>query len=813
MRKLYISLYLLSILVTQAFSQAYKPLQAADILLQMQKLNTLGTVLYFAAHPDDENTKLIAYLASERKVRTAYLSLTRGDGGQNLIGTEQGAELGLIRTQELLQARKIDQGEQYFTAAYDFGFSKTHSETFAFWNKQEVLREAVWIIRKLQPDIIITRFPPDERGGHGHHQASAMLAKEAYIAAADKNIFPEQLSEVAPWQAKRLIWNTGSFMHMPENGPPLLKIDIGQFNTLLGQSYGELSAVSRSQHKSQGFGAAVTNGQTIESFEHVSGSQAQNDIFDGVNLSWSRVKGAEKIAKSVDELIAKYKPEAPQQSIPGLVNIWKSIQHLDNAYWKEKKSKELENLILACAGIHIGAWVEKPYYTQGASIPFKTAVVLRNPNVKLSLLEVNQQATNLALAYNTSASFDSHYQAQNTTQPFWLAKPFSLGKFAIEDKDFGQASNQDLPSAKVLLGIEGIKIPLVLPLKYKYVDPVRGEVQEYVQVRPNLTAVAAQSSLLIGLGQTRTVSVQFQQQAGLTQQATIVANIAAAGWKVSPSHVSLNFDKDKSLLTQEFEIQNISASDAAASLVFTAEGHPLQGIREIAYSHIPTQAWFPPAAVKLQGVDLINPVKQVAYIMGAGDRVPEALKALGMQVDIIKTEDITAALLSKYEAVVFGVRIMNVDKNIAQKLPIVYAYVENGGVALMQYNVNTALKLADFGPKPLSITRARVTEEDALVHFINPEDPALNYPNKISAKDFDNWVQERGLYFAEQIDPSYRTPLSMHDKNEKAHNGSLLINNYGKGKFIYTSLSFFRQLPAGVPGASRLFVNLLTKEK
>src|SRR5690606_31000083 len=273
--------------------------------------SVLGSVLYFAAHPDDENTKLISYLASERKVRTAYLSLTRGDGGQNLIGTEQGIELGLIRTQELLQARKLDGGEQYFSSAFDFGFSKTPDETFNFWQKQEVLRESVWIIRKLQPDIIITRFPPDERGGHGHHQASAILAHEAFIAAADPSMFPEQLNRVEPWQAKRLLWNTATFMRLNGDDSNRLRVDIGQYNPLLGKSYGEISAVSRSQHKSQGFGAASSNGVSLEVFENVAGDKATEDLFDNIDLSWSRVPNSEPVQTAIQQLLSAFAPDKP----------------------------------------------------------------------------------------------------------------------------------------------------------------------------------------------------------------------------------------------------------------------------------------------------------------------------------------------------------------------------------------------------------------------------------------------------------------------------------------------------------------------
>ncbi|MEJ5054394.1 PIG-L family deacetylase [Sphingobacterium sp. MYb382] len=812
MKKRYLSLCFLGLLIGKAFAQSYTPIHAADIQLQMEKLNTLGSVLYFAAHPDDENTKLIAYLASERKVRTAYLSLTRGDGGQNLIGTEQGEELGLIRTQELLQARKIDRGEQYFTAAYDFGFSKTYDETFRFWNKQEVLREAVFIIRKLQPDVIITRFPPDERGGHGHHQASALLAREAFDAAADPKAFPEQLSEVQPWQAKRLIWNTANFMSMQGNSTNQLKVDIGQYNTLLGESYGELSARSRSQHKSQGFGSAASNGSSIESFEHVAGSQAQLDIFDQVDLSWKRVKGGAPVSLAIEKLVQNYNAVKPQASIPALVQLWHLVQKVESPYWKEKKTKEIERLILACAGLHIEAIAPKPYAAVGTNSPFQARLVVRNAGVNLSLVSLNGQNIQQKLADNSLTVFNGELPLATETQPYWLAKPHSLGKFDVPAQNFGYPTNPDLPAVATLLGIGDLTIKLNLPLQYKYVDPVRGEVYEYVQVRPQITAQAEQKVLLVNKGESKTLQVSFQAQQENLGTVAVQLSLAGSGWKISPEIVNLAFDQQGNS-TQTITISNVNADENTTKLDFLVQGKPLTTLREIAYAHIPTQAWFPPATVSLKNIDLINPVKTVAYIMGAGDRVPEALRELGIQVDILKTADITASLLAKYDALVFGVRVLNVDKQIGQKLPLIYKYVENGGVALMQYNVNNPLQKENFAPKPFQLSRARVTEEDAKVTFTDPKDPVLNYPNKITEKDFSNWIQERGLYFAENVDPSYRKPLVMHDQKEGPHQGSLLIQKIGKGKFVYTSLSFFRQLPAGIPGANRLFVNLLAKEQ
>lgn len=800
-------------MIMQSLAQTNRPMHAADIQLQMEKLNTLGSVLYFAAHPDDENTKLIAYLASERKVRTAYLSLTRGDGGQNLIGTEQGVELGLIRTQELLQARKIDRGEQYFTSAYDFGFSKTHQETFRFWNEQEVLREAVWIIRKLQPDVIITRFPPDERGGHGHHQASAMLARKAFDAAADPNAFPEQLVEVKPWQAKRLIWNTANFMRMQGDSPNQLKIDIGQFNPLLGHSYGELSALSRSQHKSQGFGSAATNGQTIESFEHVAGAVAKQDLFDQIDISWTRIHGGRPVQQAIDRLVETYNPTNPAEAIPQLAQIWHLIQKLDNTYWRERKTKEVESLLLACAGMKVEALVEKPYYTQGESIPFRAEIIVRNPNTQVCISYINGQNIQQTLVGNSVTKFNGQLAQPTNTQPYWLAKPHTLGKFEVPPANFGFPMNPDLPAVNIVLEVGGIEIPLVEPLQYKYLDPVRGDVHEYVQVRPAIAVDLDQPFILAQKGERKKVTVTFLNQANLEGQKTIEAQIEGAGWTISPAQIKLNFKADQPTLTQEFDLTNTSLQPEPSLLSFSIDGKPLKAVHEIAYTHIPTQTWFPEAKIRLQPIDIINPVKTVGYIMGAGDRVPEALRELGIQVDLIKTPDITPTLLSKYDAIVFGVRVMNIDKNIAQKMPLIDEYVKNGGVALLQYNVNSNLAEADFASRGFTISRARVTEEDAEVRFNDPKDPALNYPNKITKKDFDHWVQERGLYFAEKIAPRYRTPLSMNDSNEAPHSGSLLIERQGKGKFVYTSLSFFRQLPAGVAGANRLFVNLLAKEQ
>jgi len=796
-----------------SYGQSHRPWTAADILLKMERLNVLGTVLYFAAHPDDENTRLIAYLANERKVRTAYLSLTRGDGGQNLIGTEQGVELGLIRTQELLQARKIDGGEQFFSSAIDFGFSKTPDETLRFWSREEILREAVQMIRKLRPDVIITRFPPDERGGHGHHQASAILAHEAYIAAADPNRFPEQLKETGTWQARRLLWNTANFMRMQGDPSKQLRLDIGRYNPLLGKSYGELSALSRSQHKSQGFGSVGTNGVLLESFEHTAGERATDDLFDGIDLSWNRLPDGANIQREIDRLLADFDPQRPQASAAQLARIWHLVQKTDNTYWKAQKSREIEELLLACAGIKIESLTAKPSHLLGNPLPYQTEIILRNPGVEAKVLRVDGQRVDKLLPHHEVQHFEGNARAERITQPYWLERPqLGLGRFDVRPEDSGYPTNRNPPAAEIELEIAGVPLRIREPLQYKYTDPVRGEVRQLVEITPALTVSMDQASLLVPVGESRSVRIIFQNHRNEQSSHTVRIGTRSPGWKVDPEEIVLDFAEDRPYIAKSVRVTNASAGKGVAELRVEWNGERLKKTREIAYDHIPKQSWFPEAAIKLLPLAISNPVRTAAYIMGAGDRVPEALRELGTEVDVLKTETLDKTVLAKYDAVVLGVRVLNTDRHIAQKLDDLYAYAADGGTVLMQYNVNSRLQREDFAPKPLRLTRVRVTEEDAKVTFADPADPVLNYPNKITEADFEGWVQERGLYFAEDFDKSYRAPLLMNDKNEAPHNGSLLIARIGKGKFVYTSLSFFRQMPAGVPGAHRLFINLLARE-
>lgn len=800
-------LYLCSITISYS-QQSYS---SSLIKSKIDKLSTLGTVLYFAAHPDDENTRLIAWLANEKNYRMAYLSLTRGDGGQNLLGTEQGIELGLIRTQELLAARAIDKGEQYFSSAYDFGFSKTHEETFSYWQKEETLREAVYLIRKLQPDVIINRFPPDARGGHGHHQASAILAKEALEAAADPKRFPEQLKDLKPWKAKRLLWNTANFGGMNNTREDQLKVDIGAYNPLLGYSYGEIAALSRSQHKSQGFGAAAGRGRSIEYFEAVAGEEAKESLFDGIDATWKRLgEPTSAIEQTINDIQNTFQAEAPEASIDKLINLHNSISKLNPSVYKTQKLQDVEDLIIACSGLWIEATASKFNYVVNEEVPVSNELIPRNPGIKVRVKSINGKSIDEELPWNEVKKYEDSKNFSSWTQPYWLEKPHSLGKFAVDTKDYGNPENSNLPSSTFTLDINGFTFPVERQIKYKYVDPVEGEVYEPLSISPVITASINHPNMLLQQGEKKVLIITLKNNSTKKQQIDLTFK-QSDGLEMSPSSYAITFEPNQEII-KTVEISNPKNS-ASSSIELIANGMPLYGYKRLLYPHVPPITWFPPVQLQVKALELNNPIKRIAYIAGAGDLIPSSLSNIGIEVDQLSESQISASNLRAYDAVVLGVRAYNVSRSIARWFPELMSYVEQGGTAIVQYNVNSRTGIDQFGPYPFNISRARVTEEDAKVTFVEPKDPVLNFPNKITQKDFDGWVQERGLYFAENIDKQYRTPLSFADQNEKQHKGSLLVTKYGIGKFVYTSLAFFRQLPAGVPGAYRLFVNLLANEE
>ncbi len=820
--------FLLFVLFLQTIqSQTPPAYTSADIYLQLKKLNVLGSVLYVAAHPDDENTRLLAWLSKERLYKTGYLSVTRGDGGQNLIGDEQGVDLGLIRTQELMSARRIDGAEQFFTRAYDFGFSKTTAEAFAVWNKEKILSDVVWIIRKFQPDVIITRFPEDSRAGHGHHSGSGVLAHEAFKAAADPNRFPEQFKYgVQPWQAKRILWNTFNFGNTNTTSEEQLKIDVGAYNPVLGKSYGELAAESRSQHKSQGFGVPGSRGVQLEYFTPVEGTPAKIDLMDDVVSSWSRVPGAEKISAMVDEIVHNYSLSKPELSVPALVALYKTLLQLPNGYWKNKKLEETQRIIEQCSGLWLEASANSEYAVQGDSIRISVSVNNRigtTTRIEKISLEAFDTVMNQTLDRNKNYNFVKTVYVSNAraiTQPYWMEQKMSEGSFNVSEQTFiGMPQNAPAMQATFDLLVEGQPFRFSRPIMYKYTDPVRGELFQPLVVVPSV-AVSTEPSIVI-------FRKNEEQKADIAIKVTAHKNFSNYTAKVSgrmktvnDSKTDTSFNLAKGLSKDYvFNISNKLMKDQDQDFVlpFTElkngkEEQPAYwSITSIKYDHIPHIHYFYQDGIKVLNMDLKTVGKKVGYIEGAGDKVTIALQQMGYEVTILKQRDITSYNLKQFDAIITGVRAYNVNDFMAEKYDVLMNYVKEGGNLIVQYNTINFISnvRAKIGPYPFTISRNRVTDEKAKVDFLLPDHPILNYPNKITEADFDGWIQERSIYNAETLDISYETPISMADPEENAQKGSLIVANYGKGKFVYTGLVFFRELPAGVPGAYRLLANII----
>ncbi|MFL5747857.1 MAG: PIG-L family deacetylase [Niastella sp.] len=804
---------------------------SADIFLQLKKLKVLGSVLYMAAHPDDENTRLLAWLARERLYRTGYLSLTRGDGGQNLIGDEQGIDLGLIRTQELLAARRTDGAEQFFSRAFDFGFSKSTDEALEKWGKEKVLSDAVWIIRKFQPDIIITRFPEDSRAGHGHHSASAVIAHEAFKAAADPNRFPEQFKYgVQPWKVKRIMWNTFNFGSTNTTSNDQLKIDVGGYNALVGKSYGEIAAESRSMHKSQGFGVPGSRGTQLEYFTLTEGEPVQNDLMDGVNVSWSKEEGGAAIDAQIDEILKNYSLAEPQNSVPALVNLYKSLQALKDGYWKKQKMEEVQRLIEACSGLWLEASTANEMAVEGDSV--KINIVINNRlGVPIQLNKINldvlDTTMNMSLDKNRNVNLQRTFYVFTTkpiSQPYWLEHKMGDGSFTVDDQQLiGKPQNDASYQARFDVVIAGQIFSFTKPVLYKHTDPVKGELYEPLVVVPSSTVTTDPSIVIFRKGEKQAAEVAI----------TVTANKKFTDYKarISKRLTNSNTTKTDSSFnmlpgTQRQYIFSIDNSmlkekeqDFVQAFVELKNGSEEQpaylNLNNIRYDHIPYIHYFYQDAIKVLNIDIKTVGKKIGYIEGAGDKVIVALRTMGYEVTVLDEKDLTPLQLKQFDAVITGVRAYNVHEYLDGKHDVLMDYVKNGGNLIVQYNTanNISSVTSNIGPYPFAVSRGRVTDEKATVNFTLPNHEVLNYPNKITAKDFENWVQERGIYFAEQLDPAYETPLSMADPNEKEQKGSLVIANYGKGKFVYTGLVFFRELPAGVPGAYRLLANIIALNK
>ncbi len=805
------------------FSQSPETYTSSEIFQQIKKLNVLGSVLYIGAHPDDENNSLLPYFAKEKLYRTAYLSLTRGDGGQNLIGDEQGIELGLIRTQELLAARRIDGAEQFFTRAYEFGFSKSAEEALRIWDKEKILSDVVWVIRKFQPDIIIKRFPPDKRAGHGHHAASAILADEAFTAAADPTKFPGQLKYgVKPWQAKRILWNTYNFGGNNTTSEDQLKIDIGGYNPLIGKSYGELGGEARTMHKSQGEGRPKRKGQSFEYFTVTAGEAVKNDLMDGVITNWKKIDGGDNIEKMINDILGDFNLEKPQLSVPALVKVYQALTALPEGNWVNKKKDEVQQIIEACSGLYVEATSSQPDVVQGDTLKMEfflneredVNVTLKNIKIATfdstfsSVLPVNKNVTinkELPVAGNTKIS-----------QPYWLEYPLVGGTFEVRDQlMIGKAENDPSFEARFLVNIAGEDFVIKRPVKYRYIDAVKGDLYEPIPVLPKIEVNYDKENYISINNQPVLSTVHLKSNDGALPLNINVTQKYSGNWvknSNSIQHVVMPlYEKN---ISNSFIPQSKLSNSTEEIEASVKNGNEVYDsyTKTIAYDHIPTITYFPKAKANLLKLDIKIVGKKIGYIVGAGDKVPQALEQMGYEVKILSETDINPETLKQFDAIITGIRAYNIYGYLTNKNDVLMQYVQNGGNLIVQYLKSNQVgqQKIKVGPYPFVVSSgSRVTEEDASVTFLLPDSPALNYPNKITQKDFEGWVQERSTYQALQLDTHYVTPLSMHDTGEEETNGSLVIAKYGKGNFVYSGLVFFRELPAGVAGAYRLTANLI----
>ncbi|MBE9577317.1 PIG-L family deacetylase [Flavobacterium proteolyticum] len=815
MKRSFTSIFIFFISIV-AFAQAPQKLNSVEIYEQVQKLNFLGKVLYVAAHPDDENTKLITYFSNHYHAQTAYLSLTRGDGGQNLIGTELREKLGAIRTQELLAARRIDGGEQFFTRANDFGFSKEPNETFSIWNKNEVLEDVIQVIETFRPDIIVNRFSHNTPGTtHGHHTASAMLSLEAY--------------DLVKYKPKRIFFNTSWWFYGSQEAfdaadkSKLLAINSNVFYPLKGKSNNEIAALSRSQHKCQGFGTLGSRGDEIEYLELLKGDLPSNtNLFEGIDTSWNRVKGGNEIGKILYDIEKNFNFGNPSVHIPNLIKAYDLIQKLEDSHWKEIKSKQIIKIIEACSGLFMEAVADTETTTKDSNFNINIEVINRSQSnaklISVKALQLPLETKNVVLKNNEKTSFQLKNvvigETVDYSNLFWLKEKQTEGMYRVSDK-----SIRILPEVSsnfpvvFTIEIEGKTIEFVKNICYKFNNPDDGETYVPFTVLPDVTTKIEPEVIIFNGTQSKEITVSVKAHKA-NANGVLSLNVPN-DWKVNPKEIPFEIitkNEEKKFTFTLYPTKPEIATKLSAKATIGNQTFDDKLIT-IQYPHIPKQTILVPSESKLVKLDIEIKGKNIGYIMGAGDEVNKNLENLGFKVSTINPNEISIEKLQQFDAVILGIRAFNVIDELKYKNKILFEYVLVGGNLIIQYNTTNNLITKEIAPYSLELSRDRVTDENAKVTFLTPNHKVLNQPNKITEKDFTGWVQEQGLYYPNKWSSEFIPILASNDEGETSKTGGLLIAKYGKGNYIYTGLSFFRELPEGVSGAYRLLANLIALDK
>ena len=799
--------------------------EGAQIFKQLKKLNTLASVLYVAAHPDDENTRLISLFSNQYNARTAYLSMTRGDGGQNLIGTELREGLGLIRTQELIEARKIDGGEQFFTTANDFGFSKHPEETLSIWNEKEILSQIVFRFRQFKPDIIIHRFDHRTPGAtHGHHTSSAILSEKAFHLANDPKAFSKQLKTVSLWQPKLQFYNLSWWAYGEKDKfdivdkSDMIALESNPFLILLGKTNEEVAAKSRSQHKSQGFGSSPRLGSQTEYLELINGNKTINtNPFNGIDTSWNRIKGGKIIQKLVESVIDNFELEKPYNSIPDLLKIHKKILTLEDKHWKNIKLNEVKNIIKNCLGLRLQFNTTNEVGAPNMMIPINIKALNPSPiPISLKLLsKYIKIESEFNLSKNQVLEISETFKIPDVkTTPYWLLNEADLGNYKVENELLKGLPETPYPiKIQFKVFIYNNEIIFDVPLTYRITDRVNGEIIQNFQVLPKVTTQLSKKVLLFKDNTPKEVRVNVTSH--VERFDGLVTLKTPIDWSFTPKNYKVQIEKIGETKEYIFKINppNGNKTGFFSSLVTEDQKSHIFSLDKIYYPHISKQYLLTPNKTLVSKVNIKSKVKKVAYLKGAGDKIVESLENIGLKVTEFDVENLRLETILPFPTLIVGIRAFNINNDLKFKNKILWDYVKKGGTLIVQYNTSRGLDSSIVAPYPINLSRDRVTDENADVKFLIKDHPILNHPNKISSKDFEGWVQERGLYFPRAWDKKYQAVLSMSDKGEEEKKGSLLVADYGEGKFIYTGLSFFRELPEGVPGAYRLFLNLISYGK
>ena len=813
-------------LSTLSYGQAYQQMSSSEIYEEIQKLNFLGSVMYVAAHPDDENTRLISYLSKGMHARTAYISMTRGDGGQNLIGTEIRELLGVIRSQELQMARSVDGGQQFFTRANDFGYSKHPDETLEIWDKEKVLGDLVYAIREFKPDVIINRFDHRTPGKtHGHHTSSAMLSVEAFDLSGDKSSFSKQLSLVDTWSATRQFMNTSWWFYGSRENfakadkTNMISVDAGIYYPTLGKSNGEFAALARSKHRSQGFGSSGARGAYTEYLELINGTMPENkeELVHGINTSWSRINGGANIQPLADKLSSDFNFADPGASLPTLLDMHSKLSQLPDSHWKNIKQPQIENLILQCAGLWAEASISQQQISAGDSLEIQVELTNRS-NYKAQVhnihIDGNATDTKSELEPYTENKWYADYLVSDKNKfsnPYWLDEAGELGVYEV--KDVPLRIKPETPPALMAvfdLEIEGHKMSINRPVIQRYSDPAIGEIRQPIAIIPAATLSFDKELYLFADESTKEIEVIVR--AGTDNVEGKLSLDVPRGWSVMPASYSINIENRGFEESYTFKLASpstVSEGTITGKIRMNGKTYDKE-LTNITYDHIPLQTILSPASSKIVKVPLKKAGKNIGYVMGAGDKVPESLQNVGYDVTLLEPAGLPNMNLKDYDAIVIGIRAYNKIKDLKLYNQFLFDYAKSGGTLITQYNTSRRLNYEDLSPYHIKLSRKRVTDEFAKIRLLNTEHKALNQPNKITSKDFDGWVQERGLYFADEWGEEFTPLLSCNDKGEDPLDGSLLVAEHGEGHIVYTSISWFRQLPAGVPGAYRLFANLLS---